>query len=137
MAVNIGGKVVTDLHTDADNLADGLCVIVAGGSYDYMTSAYLVLDLGDGDVVAFELPPGVPMFFPSALVGHFNTEICYPDEEKRVSLVYWSSGKLFQYQDLGGRAMSQLTKEDVQAWVAAAKARAGEAAKAFPLAHST
>ncbi|KIO21801.1 hypothetical protein M407DRAFT_28614 [Tulasnella calospora MUT 4182] len=130
IAVNSGGSVQAWYHKDGDNLPAGLCVIIPFGLFNHSTSAHLVIDF-NGTPIRFELPAGVPFFMPSALLAHYNTCLM-GDGETRGSLVFWTSGKLFQWVDLGGRSVKDLTLEELRAWLGAGQERAQEAFGRFP-----
>ncbi|KAG8918830.1 hypothetical protein FRC02_002092 [Tulasnella sp. 418] len=112
IAINFGSSVITLPHKDPDNYAYGYCVVVAFGTFDFTKSAHLIIEVGDENLI-FELPPGIPIFFPSALLIHWNSRIVGP-HEYRGSVVFWTSGKLFRWVDLGGRLVKSLTEEEKQ-----------------------
>ncbi|GAA5845401.1 hypothetical protein JCM5353_003911 [Sporobolomyces roseus] len=57
------------MHPDAKNPAGGICCVIPYGHFDSSSSFFLYFkELGK----AIELPPGVPIFFPSALFLHGN-----------------------------------------------------------------
>lgn len=118
-------------HVDSDNYFAGLCVIMPFGSFDYARSARLVIDLGNGHVLSFALPMGVPFFLPSAIVAHYNTRIEHP-ADVRGSLVFWTSGKLFQWLALDGRAWKQLSPAEQRAFLLGSQRRWAEAVGRFP-----
>ncbi|KAG8938452.1 hypothetical protein FRC04_008588 [Tulasnella sp. 424] len=131
LAVNAGGRVWTLNHTDSDNYFAGLCVVVGFGPYNFRRSAKLVIDLGNKSV-EFELPPAVPLFLPSAIFTHYNTRIVGGDEQ-RGSLVFWTSGQLFQWVDLRGRCESDLSADELEEWVKGRQGRLRAAFGRFPI----
>lgn len=68
---------------------------------------------------------------PSALLAHCNTSIV-GDGETRGSLVFWTSGKLFQWVDLGGRSMKDLSVAELRVWLGDYQKRVEEAFGRFP-----
>ncbi|KIO29197.1 hypothetical protein M407DRAFT_228183 [Tulasnella calospora MUT 4182] len=130
LAVNAGGQVWTLDHTDSDNYLGGLCVVVGFGPFDFRRSAKLVIDLG-GESVEFELPPAIPLFLPSSIFSHYNTRIVGGDE-RRGSLVLWTSGKLFQWMDLGARCRKDLSAAELKLWLDGVQERIRTAFDLFP-----
>lgn len=131
--VNTGGKVRTKFHVDSDNYFAGLCVILAYGDFDHRKSARLVIDLGKGKVLSFELPAGIPFFLPSAIVAHYNTSIEQDGKTIRGSIVFWTSGKIFQWLALDGRAWTALTLAEQKEFLLSRQQRWAEAVGRFPL----
>lgn len=129
--VNSGGRVVSLWHTDTNNYAGNFCVIIPFNYFNYQRSARLVIDLGNGHSVAFELPPGIPFFLPSSLLAHYNTEIVGEDE-RRGSLVFWISGLVVQWLALGGRPEKDLSPSEVVEWVRSIQAHAHEVISRYP-----
>lgn len=130
ISVNSGGKVSTRKHTDCKNYAAGMCAIVANGDFDFTQSAFLFVELGDV-IYRIELPPGIPVFIPSALVTHWNSRIIGP-REYRGSLVYWMSGALVRYMELEGRKVSDLERQERSNYENGRAARVKEGMDLFP-----
>jgi len=101
------GRVVLIEHEDSNDWVGGACGVVAAGSFNWKTCARLCIRIGS-DILEFVLPPGIPIFFPSAIFRHFNTSISDP-MALRTSLVYWTGAAIFQWCDLGGRRVSDLS----------------------------
>lgn len=129
--INSGGKVCTFFHTDNDNYWGGFCCIIPFGNFDWCKSAFLVIHIDGEEDIAFALPPGVPFFLPSAVLAHYNTEIV-GDWEVRGSLVLWTSGKVFQWLAQDGRAVKQLSRTELKAWLEGAQGRWLEALERYP-----
>lgn len=129
--INSGGRVRTLHHVDSDNYHGNFCIIIPFFFFDYRRSAKLVIDIGDGNPISFELPPGIPFILPSAILAHYNTEII-GDEEKRGSLVFWTSGKLIQWLELGGRMRGALSREEIQEWVTGLNERIAKMEGRYP-----
>ncbi|KIO32894.1 hypothetical protein M407DRAFT_241301 [Tulasnella calospora MUT 4182] len=121
--VNSGGRVVSVWHQDVNNYSGNFCVIIPFDYFDYSQSARLVIDVGGGHSVGFELPPGIPFFFPSSLLAHYNTSIM-GDDERRGSLVFWIPGPVVQWLELGGRPEKDLSPAELFEWVNGFQARA-------------
>lgn len=103
VAINMEG-VQCHEHRDSENLATGLCVVIPFGDFDPSKDGRLVIkELG----LEFELAPGVPIMFPSAMYTHYNTEL--KTRGLRASLVLWSGASLFQWVDLKGKAVKELS----------------------------
>lgn len=130
--INTGGRVRAMFHVDSDNYFAGLCVIIPFGFFDYNASARLVVDLGNGEVLSHSLPMGIPFFLPSAIVAHYNTRLEYAGDV-RGSLVFWTSGKLFQWLALGGRAWGELSPAEQKEFLLASQQRWAEAVGRFPV----
>lgn len=113
-ALNTGGRVCMVDHTDPNNFAGSFCVVIAFGSTDYRTSALLIIKIGDTEY-RFELPAGIPIYFPSALFLHSNSEIV-GSEGYRGSAVYWLAGSVARWYLLDGRAVGQLSAEEKACW---------------------
>ncbi|KAJ8078124.1 hypothetical protein PM082_000330 [Marasmius tenuissimus] len=59
-------------HVDYKNIALGVCMIFIYGHFDHRETCWLVIwEAG----VAFELPPGVFLIYPSSLFLHFNMDV--------------------------------------------------------------
>ncbi|TFK80456.1 hypothetical protein K466DRAFT_456594, partial [Polyporus arcularius HHB13444] len=62
----------TKPHVDGKNLALMMCVVFVWGHFNHKEKAWLVL--WEANVI-IELPPGIFLFYPSALFTHFNCDI--------------------------------------------------------------
>lgn len=125
ISVNSGGDVWTKRHRDSKNWATTFCAIVAFGKFDFTKSAFLYCEF-NGVVYRIELPPGIPIFIPSALITHWNSKIVGPNEY-RGSIVYWLSGALVRYMELNGRKVGDLEGEEKRAYHKGAQARLAKA----------
>lgn len=96
MSINLGPQVVCSKHKDFNNLADGLCWIMAGGDFDPKKGGQLILwELK----VIVEFPPGASVLIPSAVISHENLPIA--DGETRTSLTQYAAGGLFRWVEYG------------------------------------
>ncbi|KAJ6495924.1 hypothetical protein DFH09DRAFT_1337118 [Mycena vulgaris] len=103
--------VVTVEHIDPQNLGPGLCGVIPFGSFDPSKDCKLhVKELG----YTFQLAAGTPIFFPSALYTHYNSKLI--SLGMRGSIVVWTGASIFQYVDLGCRAVKELNKAEVLAY---------------------
>ncbi|EIN05705.1 hypothetical protein PUNSTDRAFT_73904 [Punctularia strigosozonata HHB-11173 SS5] len=109
---------VCECHKDCKNLATGLCCVIPFGSFDPSVEGHLVIEELN---MEFEVAPGVPIFFPSALYTHYNTELI--NYGVRGSFVAWTSGMIFQYVDLNFRAVKDLSKQEEKDYRVSVKAR--------------
>ncbi|KIO19397.1 hypothetical protein M407DRAFT_30973 [Tulasnella calospora MUT 4182] len=114
-----------------DNFWGTFCCIIPFGHFDWRKSAFLVIHIDGEEDIAFELPPGVPFFLPSAVLAHYNTEIV-GDLDIRGSLVLWTSGKVFQWLAQGGRAVKQLSQAELRDWLVGAQGRWLEVLGRYP-----
>lgn len=121
VAVNTGGQVCMDDHTDPNNLAGSFCGVMSFGNINFRKSAFLVIKVG-GMEYRFELPPGIPIFFPSALLLHSNSKIIGSDGY-RGSIVYWMAGSVARWYMLNGRAVNQLSDVELKEWQSQARLR--------------
>lgn len=128
LTINLGGQTATTKHRDHLNFGFGECVVIPFGEYDHEESARLCVRLGDEDY-EFELPEGVPMFLPSALLTHWNTRV--QPKDRRGSLVLWMPGALIRWFRLGGRNLKDMTKQEQDEWRAGVKARVAEWLKLY------
>lgn len=128
--INSGGQVVSSWHVDSNNYAGGFCVVIPFDHFDYRRSARLVIDLGQGQSVAFELPPGIPFFLPSSLLAHYNTRLTGGD--RRGSMVFWNPGSVMEWLALGGRAKKDLTPAELQKWLNGLQVRAATVLQRYP-----
>lgn len=122
------GLVISDDHKDLWNLLFGLCLIIPFGFFDFCTCARLgIKELG----VEFEVAPGVPIWVPSAMYTHYNTEL--KKMGMRQSLVAWTGAPIFQWKDLDGRALAKLSPSEKAEYVASLPRRIAEGLTLFPL----
>ncbi|KAJ7432814.1 hypothetical protein B0H11DRAFT_1759710 [Mycena galericulata] len=125
--INISSKgVIAFEHIDAGNLAPGLCVVIPWGYFDPAFDCKLHVELG----YMFQLAAGTPIYFPSALFTHYNSKLITMG--MRGSLVAWTGASLFQYVDLGCRAVNDLTKVEKKKYLAGMKARVMARFDLFP-----
>ncbi|CAK5270582.1 unnamed protein product [Mycena citricolor] len=119
--------VVTVKHIDMQNLAPGLCVVIPFGDFDPAIDCKLhVVELG----YTFQLAAGTPIFFPSALYTHYNSELI--SKGMRGSIVAWTGASVFQYVDLGCRAVQNLSAYEVTEYKAGLKDRVRRGFRLFP-----
>ncbi|EIN04919.1 hypothetical protein PUNSTDRAFT_138109 [Punctularia strigosozonata HHB-11173 SS5] len=109
------------LHEDCKNFATGMCYVIPFGDLDYKKEGQLIIKELN---MEFEVAPGVPIFFPSALFHHYNSQLI--GLGIRGSFVAWTSGSLMQWVDLEGRALDQLTKAEVKDYKCCVKDRIQE-----------
>ncbi|KAH9936454.1 uncharacterized protein B0H18DRAFT_868479, partial [Fomitopsis serialis] len=100
--------VVCERHLDCTNLGPGLCCIVPFGQFD--PAADCRVGLADLDCEV-EVGPGVPLLIPSAAFTHYNTPLV-TEGARRGSAVFWTGGTMFQYRELDGRMVSELTSAE-------------------------
>ncbi|KAJ7099736.1 hypothetical protein C8R44DRAFT_831694 [Mycena epipterygia] len=114
-------------HIDLQNLGPGLCVVIPFGDFDPKKDCKLVIwELG----FVFQVAAGQPIFFPSALYTHYNTKLL--SMGMRGSIVGWTGASIFQYVDLGCRAVQDLTRDELKEYRARLKDRARDGFKLFP-----
>ncbi|KAI0037968.1 hypothetical protein FA95DRAFT_1506238, partial [Auriscalpium vulgare] len=125
-AFNIG-DVSCRRHVDFFNLGPGWCMIIPFGHFDHKRDCRLVVEeLG----MEFEVAAGVPIWIPSATFHHYNTQLV--SHGVRYSFTAWTSGSLFQWRDLNGRAVNQLTTDERRQYLASLADRLIEGVKMFP-----
>ena len=93
------GRALLIPHFDPHDFKLGWCALGSNGRYNYATMAYLCMDIGDR-IIAFVLPPGIPLFIPSALFLHFNTWVT-EQEGERDAFIFWLPGDVAQWVELG------------------------------------
>lgn len=104
---NLGPNTITLDHTDAANVAHGLCAITALGDYDPKLGGHLILfDLG----LIIEFPPGATILIPSAVFRHGNTPI--QPGETRMSFTQYVAGGLFRWVKYGFRTAKKLGEDE-------------------------
>ncbi|CAK5284692.1 unnamed protein product [Mycena citricolor] len=119
--------VVTVKHIDMQNLAPGLCVVIPFGDFDPALDCKLhVVELG----YTFQVAAGTPIFFPSALYTHYNSALI--SKGMRGSIVAWTGASIFQYVDLGCRAVKHLSKSEAAEYKAGLENRVKEGLGLFP-----
>lgn len=97
-------------HLDPNDFKLGWYCIVCTGNFYWKEMAYLCIDLGD-EVIAFVLPPGIPLFLPSALFRHFNTWMRNAEGDRH-SFVFWRPGSVPQWVELGYRTKASMSREE-------------------------
>ncbi|KII88037.1 hypothetical protein PLICRDRAFT_30502 [Plicaturopsis crispa FD-325 SS-3] len=124
--VNTGvHNVICKPHRDSQNLAYGLCVVIPFGTFT--DGARLVIEeLG----MEFEVLAGMPIFFPSALYTHYNTALV--GLGMRGSIVAWTGASIFQWVELGGKAVSELNEGEKSHYAASADERYSAGFSFFP-----
>ena len=90
-------------HRDHANLADGLCWVLAGGSFDPKRGGHMVLHELK---LLIEFPPGSSILFPSAILTHSNTAI--QEGEERWSVTQFAAGGLFRWVEYGYHTIRNL-----------------------------
>ncbi|KAL6300926.1 hypothetical protein BKA93DRAFT_739538 [Sparassis latifolia] len=126
-AFNVG-VVVTLPHLDSTNYGPGLCCIMPYGTFDPSQDCRIgIAELG----YEIEVGPGVPVFIPSALFTHYNTVLI--SKGMRGSLVFWTGGSIFQWVELGGQMVSDLSEAEREAYVNGVAARISAALARFPM----
>ena len=107
-AFNLGNRVATKKHIDAQNCPFGWCTITALGEFDASKGGHIILwDLG----MIIEFPAGTCVCLPSALVTHSN--IPTSDDEVRMSFTQYCSGEIFRYIENGFTTNKNLNKNDL------------------------
>ncbi|KAK4702036.1 hypothetical protein P7C70_g4190, partial [Phenoliferia sp. Uapishka_3] len=108
------GPVDVGPHLDYKNPAGGVCVVIPYGIFDSTRKHWLVLwDLG----IIIEVPAGVALAFPSALVLHWNCDLVTTAGERptransarfeadgRGSLVFFTQATVLMLAELGRSA---------------------------------
>ncbi|KAH9922190.1 uncharacterized protein B0H18DRAFT_521974 [Fomitopsis serialis] len=126
-ALNMG-EVICARHLDCTNLGPGLCCIIPFGQYDPSSDCRIGLaELG----CEVEVAPGVPLWIPSAAFTHYNTALV-TGGAWRGSAVFWTGGTMFQYHELGGRMVSELSVTERSEYQAARDSRIAAGIARFP-----
>ncbi|KAJ7168267.1 hypothetical protein C8R43DRAFT_876673, partial [Mycena crocata] len=121
------GGVVCNAHIDLQNLGPGLCVVIPFGEFDPAKDCMLVVwELG----FRFQVAAGQPIFFPSAMYTHYNTQLI--SKGMRGSIVAWTGASIFQYVDLKCRAVSYLSDTELEEYRAGLKDRVMRGFENFP-----
>lgn len=106
-AFNLGNRVATKKHIDAQNCPFGWCLITALGDFDSTKGGHLVLwDLG----IVLEFPAGACICLPSALISHSN--IPTNANETRMSFTQYCPGEIFRHIENGFRTDRDLEEND-------------------------
>lgn len=125
--ITTAGGVVCRAHIDLQNLGPGLCVVIPFGNFDPKRDCKLVVwELG----FVFQVAAGQPIFFPSALYTHYNTQLV--SMGMRGSIVGWTGASIFQYVDLGCRAVRDLSQDELKEYRAGLKERVQRGFNLFP-----
>ncbi|GAA5859352.1 hypothetical protein JCM5353_001998 [Sporobolomyces roseus] len=123
LCINVpsSGGVDCNLHVDYKNPAGGICAVIPFGEFDSSTHYWLVLnELG----VVVELPAGVVLLFPSALIQHGNyhivsapttTEAQRGSGIPRGSIVLFGQANWVNFLELGA-TMSELKNAKVDTY---------------------
>ncbi|KAF8875366.1 hypothetical protein BD779DRAFT_1790195 [Infundibulicybe gibba] len=90
--INMGPKAICKPHVDSANLGAGICPVFATGNFDHRNGGHLVLQELK---LAIQFPPGCYIFFPSALITHWNLPI--QQDETRYSLTWYTAAGLFRW----------------------------------------
>ena len=107
ISLNFGPSVATRKHKDYNNLADGLCWIMALGNFDPTKGGHLILwELG----LVVQFPPGSSVLIPSAIISHQNVGV--RAGETRSSITQYAAGGLFRWVNYGCRTWDQLVEAD-------------------------
>ena len=92
VSINFGPDSVCYEHTDAGNLAPGICAIYSGGDFDPKQGGHFVLrTLG----IAIQFPAGSLALIPSAVLEHGNTSI-HPCE-RCWAITFYAAAGLFRH----------------------------------------
>ncbi|TFK60759.1 hypothetical protein BDN72DRAFT_778995, partial [Pluteus cervinus] len=106
VSVNLGPTTVALDHTDAGNVAYGLCALTPLGSFDDSKGGYLILfDLG----LLIQFPAGSVILLPSGVLRHGNTPILAGEE--RMSIAQYCAGGLLRWVDYGFKQAKRLSKK--------------------------
>jgi hypothetical protein len=125
--INISERgVVTVEHIDSQNLGPGLCGVIPFDNFTSQDCKLHIKELG----YTFQLAPGTPIFFPSALYTHYNSKLI--SLGMRGSIVVWTGSSIFQYADLGCRAVKDLKKGEAKLYRKALRARVLAGFDLFP-----
>ncbi|GBE89790.1 hypothetical protein SCP_1701150 [Sparassis crispa] len=122
------GIVVTLPHLDSTNYGPGLCCIMPYGTFDLAQDCRIgIAKLG----YEIEVGPGVPVFIPSAMFTHYNTILI--SKGMRGSLVFWTGGSIFQWVELGGKMVSELSGPEHEVYIKGLAARILAGLARFPM----
>ncbi|KAG8963807.1 hypothetical protein FRC00_004996 [Tulasnella sp. 408] len=111
LTANLGPQTVCWPHRDIKNLANGICIVLVLGSFNHQLGGHIVLHEA---ALIVEMKPGEALFLPSAVVTHETIPI--RSGETRYSLVFYSAGGLFRWQDCGSRTNTEFKAQDRQAY---------------------
>ncbi|BGP57529.1 hypothetical protein JCM8202_002249 [Rhodotorula sphaerocarpa] len=89
----------TQPRRDWKSPASSICVMIAGGNFESITQHHLVLDeLG----LALEVPKGVAVAFPAALLTHYEHSFTAPrSNDTHTSMVWSAQADLLAHRELG------------------------------------
>lgn len=93
------------------NFAAGWCAVTALGRFDHRKGGQLVFDELQ---LIIDIPSGATIFFPSALMTHYNLAI--GAEEERFSMVRYTAGGLFMFAAAGFRTLKKLRADGETGW---------------------
>ena len=106
-AFNLGKRVSTKKHVDAQNCPFGWCTITALGNFNASKGGHIILwDLG----LILEFPARACVCIPSALITHSN--IPTSESEIRMSFTQYCSGEIFRHIENGFRTDKLLGIQD-------------------------
>ena len=115
MSFNFGPNATTREHTDSQNYAGGFCVVTSLGSFDETQGGHLFIrELG----IVAEFPAGATVLLPSAILNHGNTGIA--EHEYRASVTMYAAGGLFRRVDQKFMRQGEMTKEQLEEFLAQA-----------------
>ncbi|KAJ7082159.1 hypothetical protein C8R43DRAFT_826658, partial [Mycena crocata] len=121
------GGVRCTAHIDLQNLGPGLCVVIPFGKFNPARDCKLVVwDLS----YTFQVAPGQPIFFPSALYTHYNTKL--KNLGMRGSLMAWTGASVFQWVNMECRAIKDLSPKEYADYKAGLKDRVCRGFELFP-----
>ncbi|EKM54027.1 uncharacterized protein PHACADRAFT_98316, partial [Phanerochaete carnosa HHB-10118-sp] len=104
-SVNFGSAAALE-HADFGNMANGICPVWCGGSFDPTKGGHIILRQFK---LIIECPPGSIVLVPSAALRDGNTAIA--SGESRVSLTQYSAGRLFRWVRYGYQTWDSLRKK--------------------------
>ena len=113
LCLNLGGRAISPMHRDSQNVAWGLCCVGVFGEFDYekggqlrLEEPKLVLELRRGDIV----------FLPSAIVTHGNHPLI-KEMDRRWSIAMYTPSSNFRWLSNGGKTVSSMTKDEHHEYV--------------------
>lgn len=107
VTANLGPQAVCWAHRDVKNLANGVCLVLVLGSFDHHYEGHIVLHEAR---LILEMKPGDALFLPSVIITHETIPI--QPGETRYSIVFYSAGGLFRWQDCGSRTNTEFVATD-------------------------
>lgn len=111
ITANLGPQTVCWPHQDIKNLANGACIILVLGAFNHRYGGHIVLH---EPRLILEMKPGDAVYLPSAVITHETIPI--QDGETRYSLVFYSAGGLFRWQDCASRSKKEFAAQDKEAF---------------------